>query len=88
MSTNSEVIKAVVASDDRGTSDGGQHEQSEALLNPAVTRQAQATVANVIVNPLEAQQSVTDNNVGTDQTDRGSQVSLLFSLFLTAKYCL
>ena len=51
MSTNSEVVKV-----DRGD-DRGVIEQTEALLNPAaVTRgQAQATVANVIVNPLEAQ---------------------------------
>ena len=68
-----------MASSDRG-GDGGQHEQSEALLNPAVMRQAQATVANVIVNPLEAQQSVTENNVGTDQTDRGSQVQTFSNL--------
>ena len=74
MSNNSEVIKAVVASDDRGTSVGGKNEQSDPLLNPVVLRQAQATMANVIVNPLETQQNVTDNNVGTDQTDRGSQV--------------
>jgi len=62
MSTNSEVKASC--------NDGGGVEQSEALLNPAATRQA--TVANVIVNPLEAQHSVTENNVA-DQTDRGSQ---------------
>ena len=53
MSTNSEVVKAD-RGDDRGSA---VIEQTEALLNPAaVTRgQTQATVANVIVNPLEAQ---------------------------------
>ena len=53
MSTNSEVVKAD-RGDDRGSA---VIEQTEALLNPAaITRgQTQATVANVIVNPLEAQ---------------------------------
>lgn len=71
MSTNSEVVKAD-RGDDRGSA---VIEQTEALLNPAaVTRgQTQATVANVIVNPLEAQNQNENQNVGTDQTDRGSQ---------------